>query len=677
MVLLVGISLVVGVWTLRDYGVSWDEPGNYMYGQHSLLNYYNLFHGLPVTPFDHLHLDQKGPAFFMLSQLLAQLFVSLVPSWSSINGIHLAYFLTFQAAVVAMYFLSRRWIRPWAAFGTTALFATQPVIWGHAFMNAKDTPFMAFFLISVTVGLYTMDHVLNTPTPDEQISPHLQTTMARAREDWRQLSPRSKRKWGILSLFGVLLGVLIFLAQGAISALAVQMVSQAYYHGNSPIGKLFGFFANSAQNMPLGYYIDQAQALSGALVIFVVVLIVLGIILGFILTLDSLRTAAKSFLRALGAYLVNPRILVAAILLGATVSIRVLGPLAGCIVAFYALARCFKRAAPSVTAYAALTILVAYLTWPYLWFSPIGNFVGSLDLMSKYVWTLPVLFNGTFYTPDKLPRFFLPEMFAIQLTEPVLVLLLVGLVVILLGLRKDQIFDKLRKWMRRKADQGNIVPTHSSETTTLPAGPRYFSAEFAGLVLWFALPVAAPVFFGSTVYDNFRQFIFVLPPLLLIAGIGLNAIFSKWNNTILKVIILLAVIAPGVYAGVRLHPYEYVYYNSLVGGTGGAYRKFELDYWVTSYEEAGHILNQIAPPNARVIVFGPDSIINNYTRPDIKLVTPQDAINLNIKADYYVSSTRWNFDVRCPGGKTVAEIGREGAVFTVIKQLTGNMKDCP
>jgi len=36
----------------------------------------------------------------------------------------------------------------------------------------------------------------------------------------------------------------------------------------------------------------------------------------------------------------------------------------------------------------------------------------------------------------------------------------------------------------------------------------------------------------------------------------------------------------------KLHPYEYVYFNELVGGLPGAGRNFETDYWGTSYKEA-------------------------------------------------------------------------------------------
>ena len=37
---------------------------------------------------------------------------------------------------------------------------------------------------------------------------------------------------------------------------------------------------------------------------------------------------------------------------------------------------------------------------------------------------------------------------------------------------------------------------------------------------------------------------------------------------------------------IRLHPYEYLFYNSLVGGLEGASRSYDLDYWFNSMPEA-------------------------------------------------------------------------------------------
>jgi len=146
-ILLVMINLIIGLIVVRDYGQSWDEPGNYKYAYHSLENYYNLFHGLPVIDFNNLHLDQKGPAFFMLAGLFSRFVTEILPGWSEINGWHLANFLAFQVGVISMYYLARRWTGNWAAFGAALLFSTQPLFWGHAYINPKDIPFLSLGLM--------------------------------------------------------------------------------------------------------------------------------------------------------------------------------------------------------------------------------------------------------------------------------------------------------------------------------------------------------------------------------------------------------------------------------------------------------------------------------------------------------------------------------------------------
>ncbi|MBK7451934.1 MAG: hypothetical protein IPJ47_22015 [Anaerolineales bacterium] len=80
---------------------------------------------------------------------------------------------------------------------------------------------------------------------------------------------------------------------------------------------------------------------------------------------------------------------------------------------------------------------------------------------------------------------------------------------------------------------------------------------------------------------------------------------------------------PGLFAIVRLHPYEYSYY-SFIGGVDGAEKKFETDYWGISFKEAMEYLSAYAPTNARIMVLsGPDDIARLYARPDLQIITEE------------------------------------------------------
>lgn len=92
-------------------------------------------------------------------------------------------------------------------------------------------------------------------------------------------------------------------------------------------------------------------------------------------------------------------------------------------------------------------------------------------------------------------------------------------------------------------------------------------------------------------YDNFRQILFLIPPIFLLAGIALDAIFQFARKWWVRSILLFILVLPGIYWCWNLHPYEYIYYNSLVGNIEGAKNRFDLDYWMTSFRETTLFLN--------------------------------------------------------------------------------------
>jgi len=61
---------------------------------------------------------------------------------------------------------------------------------------------------------------------------------------------------------------------------------------------------------------------------------------------------------------------------------------------------------------------------------------------------------------------------------------------------------------------------------------------------------------------------------------------SLLTKPLLKYRINGAGYSTGLYSSIRLHPYEYIYYNILVNRTGGASRTYEMDYWTLSLKEA-------------------------------------------------------------------------------------------
>src|SRR5512135_349905 len=100
---------------------------------------------------------------------------------------------------------------------------------------------------------------------------------------------------------------------------------------------------------------------------------------------------------------------------------------------------------------------------------------------------------------------------------------------------------------------------------------------------------------------------------------------------------------PGIAAGAWLHPYEYVYYNALVGWTGGIERQYENDYWFTSVCEAARYLDTVAGDGARIGVTA-DIVKTLFLRcadKRFEVVIERTEESL-INADYSVIPTRYD-----------------------------------
>src|SRR5690349_260721 len=133
--------LLIGLFTFKDYGLSWDEPLYYDYGRASQYAYsiparldgtFELEKSFGASAGDHV---TRGPAYLLIGGLferpLEKLGLDMASAW------HLTNFLTYLVGLIFFYSLTRRWLDPWPAALSTAFFAAQPVLWNHAFINPK------------------------------------------------------------------------------------------------------------------------------------------------------------------------------------------------------------------------------------------------------------------------------------------------------------------------------------------------------------------------------------------------------------------------------------------------------------------------------------------------------------------------------------------------------------
>lgn len=345
----------------------------------------------------------------------------------------------------------------------------------------------------------------------------------------------------------------------------------------------------------------------------------------FITTGQPLRDGVRSFGRAL----LSPDVWLAGSLLGFTSAVRIAAPLVGVIVLAYILIARKWQVLPRFVAYGLIAFGVMILCWPYLWPAPLGRLLGSLVNSTRYPDVHSTLFRGVPVDSEHIPFSYVPVLLVVQLTETMLLLTLVGLFILL----------------------------------------RKFRSDLTALILiWFVLPLAAIFGTQMTLYDNLRQVFFILPPLFLIAGLGLEWLLRFLRGPLIRTGFLFLILLPGLYANLTLYPYQYVYYNQLVGGVPGAFRVFELDYWRVTFKEAQSYINQNAPANANIYAGDAKLSAQTFARPDLIFNAFGGRKNNWDKYDYIVITTSDNSDIKFAEIPTVFVVKRDGVPLVYVKK---------
>jgi hypothetical protein len=534
---LLAINILVGLLVFRDYGFSWDEPLFYDYGDALGYAYspqawfsgnFDLNNSYGASGDDH---KTRGPAYLLLARepvsLLEALGLDKASAWHLIN------FLFFQLGVYFLYQLARRWMRSSAALAASALFSWQPLLWGHAFINPKDPPFLVFFLASVYLGFRMVDRL-----SDEAIT--------------------SKQKFST--------------------------------------------------------------------------------------------------------------IMIPAIVLGITTSIRVLGPLAGLVVLTYAVFILGKRIItflPPLLLYGVIALFAMFITWPFLWENPIARFLEVTQFMSDNPTNLSVLFGGFVYRADELPRRYLPFMLATTLTEPVWPLFFMGLFVGYFRILKQN--RNLRANLREAAAADDWRSLRSSLDS---AAIKNNFISLTLVLLWFVVLVIYVLLRNPSLYDGLRHLLFILPPIFIFAGIAFDFLTGHIAISWLRAGLILILIAPGIAGILQLHPYEYTYYNSFVGGTGGVFRRYETDYWLTCYKEAMEKLNQSVSDPANLYVHREAYIAAYYANENFHVQELRGALDKVKPGDIILVNTRTNEDRKVfKDTPIILQIARGDAIFCTVRQI--------
>ncbi|MGZ5803423.1 MAG: ArnT family glycosyltransferase [Xanthobacteraceae bacterium] len=295
-------------------------------------------------------------------------------------------------------------------------------------------------------------------------------------------------------------------------------------------------------------------------------------------------------------------------------------------------------------------VVVGYATmalvWPWGVVEPL-NPIRAVEYFAHFFeqpWR--ELFAGELILVPEMPRRYVPQLFALKLPELFLLLGSIGVLGALIG----------------------TMNRHSS--------PQRRAALLV-TALAAVVPVAITVATRPAMYNGVRHFVFVIPPMAALGGYAGAALIlwlnkrQTWAAAIVAAIMVAGIASP-IVEMVRLHPYEYTYFNHIAGGIRGADGRYMRDYWGLSFKQASQeLLAALAtrheePPAGRhwrIAVCGPH-------RPAEVGLGPQFDISWDPKgADF--AMTLGEFYCAKLDAPLLAKISREGVVYARLYDIRG------
>lgn len=286
----------------------------------------------------------------------------------------------------------------------------------------------------------------------------------------------------------------------------------------------------------------------------------------------------------------------------------------------------------------ALGYLIMIVFWPWAALSPL-NPIRAIVSFADFHYQIRTIFADRIYDMAEAPWWYVPGYLAIKLP------------VVILG--------------------GAILAL-----PFLLMRPSYFRRRKILLIAFIAaFPLACEMILEGPAFSGVRHYSFLIPPLAVLAAFGFDAALRSLPFAPLRAVAAAAVAGLFLWEGatlVRLHPYEIMHYNVLVGGLQGASRRYVMDYWLTMLPEAMRELSaHLDRIEARegikrtwkVGICGEQFAFEHYA--DARM---QHAWWLD--ADFYISPTNMDCD-RLVDGKTIVTIERFGAPIGIVKDRRG------
>ncbi|MDC7788930.1 glycosyltransferase family 39 protein [Rhodoplanes sp. TEM] len=299
-------------------------------------------------------------------------------------------------------------------------------------------------------------------------------------------------------------------------------------------------------------------------------------------------------------------------------------------------------------------VVVAYalmaLIWPWSVVSPLNPVKALLYFSHFFEKPWRELFEGELLWVVDMPRRYVPELFA--LTTP-------------------EIF-----WALGIA--GVVAALASAAHADRPLNRR---ASLVFLAVSVVFPIAFTVLTRPAMYNGLRHFVFVLPPAAVLGGLvgallANRVAASEGRRTAIAAAVLAVTLAHPVVTMIRIHPYQYTYFNATAGGLQGADGRYMRDYWGLSMKQASLALRDVlaargelaTPKHKRhIAICGPQRPVRvelgrNYPT-DWQPQGGEFAISLN---EFYCAKL---------DAPVLAEVVRDGVVYARVYDIRGRTID--
>lgn len=188
-------------------------------------------------------------------------------------------------------------------------------------------------------------------------------------------------------------------------------------------------------------------------------------------------------------------------------------------------------------------------------------------------------------------------------------------------------------------------------------------------VLFIAIfPIAYAEVQSMYYYNGWRHYLFVYPPIVVLAAGGWEVLASLMNKKFMNWIALILVgglcMLPVSWM-VQNHPNECVYFNHISGGTKAAYGRYEMDYYSNSCRAAGEWLASKEPNSKLIVGINNEPLTAGYYA---------NAVNPNMEfrwlREYEEQRTDWDYAIltsRTYSSKELAEgaFPPKGTIHTI------------